>query len=384
MKQITLLSIVGARPQLIKASVLSRKIAEKNTRTEGGVPIADILIHTGQHYDRNMSGIFFQELHMPEPTENLCIGSGRHGEMTGRMLPAIESTILAHKPDMVVLYGDTNSTLAGALAASRLKVPIAHIEAGLRSFNLTMPEEINRVISDHVSDLLFCPTTTSIRNLNNEGIRTGICHAGDIMLDAVRIFRPLALAHDDLFSTLPVRPGQYYLATVHRQENTDDPERLASIWKALHSLSAKLPVIIPLHPRTRQRLASLTRLPESAGIHFIEPASYLNMMRLEMNARAILTDSGGVQKEAFFHGVPCVTLREETEWEETVTAGWNRLAGSDPDTIVAAAVAAQKGRPILDFGDGNAADIILECMINFITGIPHPGHERRCAASVAY
>ena len=313
-----IMTIVGARPQFIKAAPVSRAF-----RKARGV--SEILVHTGQHYDRNLSDVFFRELGIPRPDHHLGIGSGPHGEQTGRMLAAIEQCILKVRPDWVMVYGDTNSTLAGALAAAKLKVPVAHVEAGLRSFNRDMPEEINRVLADHVSDLLFAPTDAAVANLRREGIaRDKIVRTGDVMFDAALHFGARAERSSRILGTLSLTPGKYVLATLHRAENTDDRARLSAIVRGLEKVSVTTPVVLPLHPRTR---AAIKRagLAHRGSIRMIDPVGYLDMVMLERHARLIATDSGGVQKEAYFYRVPCATLRTETEWVELVDAGWNTL-----------------------------------------------------------
>jgi UDP-N-acetylglucosamine 2-epimerase len=349
-----ILSIVGARPQFIKAAPVSRALRRA---------VDEVLVHTGQHYDHEMSAIFFDELRIPKPDYNLGVGSGPHGQQTGQMLIRIEEVLLAEQPDWVLVYGDTNSTVAGALAAVKLHIPIAHVEAGLRSFNRRMPEEHNRVLTDHAADLLLCPTQTAVDNLAHEGIRQGVHLVGDVMYDAVLYNAGLAEEHSSVLDQLELEAGSYALATVHRPRNTDDPVRLRSILTALMELEC--PVIFPVHPRTRQRMAEFDLNPESSQRHenqnleLIEPVGYLDMLALEKNARLILTDSGGVQKEAYFFTVPCLTLREETEWVETVDAGWNRLVGADQKAIVQTAREFRtEGTPPSFFGDGHAADKI--------------------------
>jgi UDP-GlcNAc3NAcA epimerase len=354
-------AIVGARPQFVKAAVVSRAL-----RAAG---VQEILVHTGQHYDENMSRVFFDELRIPKPDHNLGIGSGSHGEQTGKMLESIERVLTEVQPDYVLVYGDTNSTLAGALAAAKLHIPVAHVEAGLRSFNRRMPEEINRVLTDHVSTLLFTPTETADMNLHNEGIERGVHRVGDVMYDAVLFYRDMARKKADVLHSLKLTPKQFALATIHRAENTDDPQRLGEIFSALKQIAADLPVVLPLHPRTRKILdsgiGSQGAASEAAvSLHLIAPVSYLNMLALESEAKVVLTDSGGVQKEAFFFRVPCITLRDETEWTETVEAGWNSLVGISAASIAAAARAAHPGH--LDshpFGKGDAAKQIAQILL---------------------
>ena len=313
-----ILSIVGARPQFIKAAAVSRVLRQTRGMTE-------VLVHTGQHYDENMSDVFFRELEIPQPNVNLGIGSGTHGDQTGRMLSAIERTIIERRPDRVLVYGDTNSTLAGALAAAKLKVPVAHVEAGLRSYNRAMPEEINRVVADHVSDMLFAPTDVAVKNLVGEGIgRSRIAKVGDVMYDAALFYSGKAQRNSQILEKLALTARGYVLATIHRAENADNPRRLTTILRAFAGLSRDMPVVLPLHPRTVKEAKRLGPLVKT-GIRIIPPVGYLDMIMLERHARLIATDSGGVQKEAFFYRVPCVTLRTETEWTELVEAGWNTL-----------------------------------------------------------
>jgi len=353
-----IVSIVGARPQFIKAAPVSRALRESGHE--------EILIHTGQHYDYGMSQVFFEELGIPEPDVNLGVGSGSHGMQTGQILMRLETVLLSEKPDRVIVFGDTNSTLAGALAACKLQIPLAHVEAGLRSFNREMPEEHNRVLTDHCSHLLFCPTQTAVNNLANEGITGGVSLVGDTMYDAVLQFGQIARQRSTILSDLSLKPKGYLLATVHRAYNTDVPENLLNILSALLELNE--PVLFPVHPRTRQRIAQLNGVfgsGRSAGnVRLIEPVGYLDMLVLQENARVILTDSGGMQKEAFFFGVPCVTLRPETEWVETVETGWNVIAGTDPDSIVQATRRSGRpgDRPPEVFGSGNAAALIVAAL----------------------
>jgi UDP-N-acetylglucosamine 2-epimerase len=323
-----ILTVVGARPQFIKLAPLSKILRENG--------INEIIVHTGQHYDENMNDLFFKELEIPEPDYNLGIGSGNHGEQTGRMLIEIEKIMLKENPDLVIVYGDTNSTLAGALAASKLHVKLAHVEAGLRSFNKRMPEEINRVLTDHVSDILFCPTQTAVENLKNEGITNGVYLVGDVMFDALLHFSKISDIKSNILERLNIKPKEYYLATIHRAENTDNYERLKNILTAFSKLDEM--VVFPIHPRTRKMINyyGLDDLLENNNVKVIDPVGYLDMLKLEKNAKAILTDSGGVQKEAFWLKVPCITLRDETEWIETVNLGWNRLVGSNVEKILEA------------------------------------------------
>ncbi|MBC7361726.1 MAG: UDP-N-acetylglucosamine 2-epimerase (non-hydrolyzing) [Candidatus Aminicenantes bacterium] len=353
-----ILDIVGARPQFVKLAPLSKKL-----RKEG---FNEVIVHTGQHYDENMSELFFEELEIPEPDYNLGIGSGSHGEQTGRMLIAIEEVLLKEKPNLVIVYGDTNSTLAGALAASKLHIQLAHVEAGLRSFNKNMPEEINRIVADHLSDILFCPTETAVRNLEREGITKGVYLVGDIMFDALMHFSKISEKKSKILVRLNLKPKEYYLATIHRAENTDNYERLKNILTALSQLDR--PVIFPIHPRTKNRIKELNL--ESLlleNIKVIDPVGYLDMINLEKNAKAILTDSGGVQKEAFWLRVPCITLRDETEWIETVKLGWNRLVGSDCVKIASELKSVREGEEVM-FEDKYSAWKIAEVLKKVISG----------------
>lgn len=343
-----LVSIVGARPQFVKLAPVSRMLRQQHE---------ELIIHTGQHYDYRMSSLFFEELALPEPDYHLHVGSGPHGKQTALMLDAIEQVLLETRPDWVVVFGDTNSTLAGALAAAKLHIPIAHVEAGLRSYNRTMPEEINRVVTDHLSQRLFCPTETASKHLKQEGMTAGVEMVGDVMYDILLQMQPkLASNAQALLPALRVQPQQFVLATVHRASNTDDAEAMRQIAQALNQLD--MPVIFPIHPRTQARMAGYD-IAWREHIHFIEPVGYLDMLTLENNARCVITDSGGVQKEAFFLGTPCVTLRKETEWPETVELGWNVLVGTPGPTLVEA-VYRNMPAPSLHhpFGHGNAAERI--------------------------
>lgn len=345
-----ILTVIGARPQFIKAATVSRQIGLH-------ADVKEILVHTGQHYDANMSDIFFEELEIPRPVHHLGIGGGSHGAMTGRMLAAIEETMVAERPDVVLVYGDTNSTLAGALAAVKLHIPVAHIEAGLRSFNRRMPEEINRILTDHASDILFAPTDVAVANLMAEGLASEkIQLVGDVMFDAALFYKERARA-PAWFAQSGLAEEAFVLATIHRAENTDDTGRLREIMRGL--AQAGMPVLLPLHPRTRAKLADMTLdLPES--IRVVEPVGYLEMVWLETQAAVIVTDSGGVQKEAFFHNKPCVTLREETEWVELVESGWNCLAGADAGRIAEAIANAHiPATRVSLYGKGDAAAKIV-------------------------
>jgi len=329
-----IVTIVGARPQFIKAAPVSRAIQEYNDQKHRAC-IEEIIVHTGQHYDENMSQVFFDELKIPEPIYNLGVGSGNHGKMTGAMLEKIEQVLLKEEPDMVLVYGDTNSTLAGALAAAKLHIPVGHVEAGLRSFNRRMPEEINRVLTDHVSLLLFCPTATAVSNLEREGIIKNVFKVGDVMFDSFLFCKELASRTSRILSEMRLKAKGYCLATVHREENTSDRKRLSGIFDAFKRLaSQECPFVVPLHPRTWKVLAEMgDRHSFGSAVRFLDPVSYLDMIQLEANAKVILTDSGGVQKEAYFAQVPCVTLRDETEWVELLEHGFNMLGGHEPERI---------------------------------------------------
>lgn len=340
------LTVVGARPQFVKAAVVSRALRRSHR---------EVLLHTGQHYDDAMSDLFFRELRLPAPDLHLGVGSGTHAEQTGRMLPGIEAAVREHHPDVVLVYGDTNSTLAGALAAAKLGVPVAHVEAGCRSGDRAMPEEVNRVVADHLSRFLFCPTRVTVENLAREGITAGVHLVGDVMLDLCRQRLPEAERRSTLLGDLGLEPGGYLVATIHRAANTDDPSRLAALVAALGSLEE--PVVFPVHPRTRLALSG-TAL--ASNVRAVDPVGYLDMLVLVRHARMLVTDSGGLQKEAFFLGTACVTVRETTEWPETVESGWNRLVGTDFDTVPTVVASWKpRGIPPADvFGDGHAGERI--------------------------
>jgi UDP-GlcNAc3NAcA epimerase len=353
-----LVTIIGARPQFIKAATVSRVLRNTPNATE-------ILVHTGQHYDNNMSDIFFTELDIPKPDYHLGIGSGKHGAQTGRILEAIENVLLQEKPNWVLVYGDTNSTLAGALAAVKLHIPVAHVEAGLRSFNRKMPEEINRVLTDHASDLLFAPTEVAVKNLHTEGLSGKTHLVGDVMYDGALFFATKAEKQSRILETLNLASKSYVLATIHRAENTDDRQRLTAIFEGLCTVSETLPVILPLHPRTRGALNREGLTSTSAGLHIIEPVGYLDMVMLEKNARLIATDSGGVQKEAYFYRVPCVTLRDETEWVELVEHGWNRLVSPTSEKSITEATLgnlSSSGKDVDLYGGGQASQTIVNLL----------------------
>jgi len=359
---VKVVTVIGARPQFIKAALVSKAFKEAG--------ITEFLVHTGQHYDYGMSQVFFEEMNIPEPNINLSVGSGNHGWQTAQMLIGIENVLLAEKPDWVLVYGDTNSTLAGTLAAVKLHISLAHVEAGLRSYNREMPEEHNRVLTDHCADLLFCPTQIAVDNLAKEGITRGVHLVGDTMYDAVLQFGEIARQRSTILCDLGIQPKDYLLATVHRQSNTDNPENLRNLLAAFAEI--KEPIIFPVHPRTRQKIAELDLYnPKSETCaepgrsirnpKFIDPVGYLDMLMLEQSARMILTDSGGVQKESYLFAVPCLTLRQETEWVETVQCGWNLLVGVDPERILAGlrhVFPAKDQFPVL-FGNGRSAHEIV-------------------------
>ncbi len=347
-----IVSVVGARPQFVKAAVLSRALRQRHD---------EVLVHTGQHYDDLMSDLFFRELELPTPDANLGVGSASPAVQTARIMQELEPLLTERKPDLVLVYGDTNSTLAGALTAAKLSLPVAHVEAGFRSYDRSMPEEINRVLTDHVSRYLFCVTQGSVECLHREGIEFGVSSVGDLMYDSLLTALPRATAMQaDVLARHGVKAGGYYLATVHRPANTDDATALRSIVDALGQLDA--PVIMPLHPRTRAALDSAS-IEVASNAHTVDPVGYFEMLALECGAKAVLSDSGGVRREAYFLGVPSVTLRDSTEWPETLETGWDILVGTDPEKII---TAAQRPRPESPpppiFGDGNAAARILEVL----------------------
>ncbi len=360
--------MVGARPQFIKAAAVSRAIARYNTDNNG--EISENILHTGQHYDTKMSDVFFEQLEIPKPEYNLGIVEKNHGAMTGRMLEQIEKVLLDERPDLLLVYGDTNSTLAGALAAAKLHVPVAHVEAGLRSWNRRMPEEINRVMTDHLSSSLFCPTEAAVQNLTKEGIAQHIYNVGDVMYDVALKYRSIAEEKYHLEQWQLEEKG-YVLCTVHRAENSDHKGRLQSIFNALNEIAAGIPVVLPLHPRTRKMLKVHELEYLLDPLRIIEPVSYLEMVRLEMSAKVIITDSGGIQKEAFFHKVPCLTLRDETEWLETVDLGCNKICGADRELILENWNATCEDRSLFHsleekgmypYGKGSAAERIVEVL----------------------
>ncbi len=322
-----IVTVIGARPQFIKAAAVSRAFAGFNQ-------IEEIIIHTGQHYDENMSAIFFEEMEIPEPAYNLNINGLNHGAMTGQMLEKIEAVLLKEKPDYLMVYGDTNSTIAGALAAKKLDIKVIHIEAGLRSFNMKMPEEINRILTDRISDILFTPNENAIETLKNEGFYNFNCtiiNSGDVMEDSALYYASKSEEKSKILETLGIKIGEYCLATIHRQENTDDLSRITAIVKALNEINKKIPVVLPLHPRTCKKLADYGI---SIDCTIINPVGYFDMLQLIKNCKLVLTDSGGLQKEAYFFNKYCITLRNETEWTELVENGYNFIAGASFNTII--------------------------------------------------
>ncbi len=398
---VKLLSVVGARPQFIKAGAVRRALERWNRTRPAALQMEEILVHTGQHYDDNMSAVFFEELHLPKPAYNLGVGSDSHGRQTGRMIAALEDVLFQEKPDLVIVYGDTNSTLAGVLAAVKLHIPTAHVEAGLRSFNRRMPEEINRVVADELSQILFCPTTTAVENLRREGIVDNgaglekdskdlfqvrrVVRVGDVMADSILYHQELAAKQCRILDRLGLCKAsgreRYVLLTLHRAENVDNPSRLGRIMDAMRKIAASgFRVVFPVHPRTRKRLTGLdfqAYRPQKDCrplVHVVDPVGYLDMLQLEKNAFVIVTDSGGVQKEAFLLRIPCITVREETEWVETVALGWNRVTGSHPERIgeafqqvvewsgLGAPFSMPEGEMVTDpnpYGTGHAADDII-------------------------
>ena len=369
-------SIVGARPQFVKLAPLARVF---DSRQERGERIDHLIIHTGQHYDPEMSAVFFKDLGIPEATYHLGVGSGTHGYQTGRMLEQIERVLTDVCPDMVVVYGDTNSTVAGSLAAAKLHIPVAHVEAGVRSFNRRMPEEINRVATDHLADLLLAPTPSAMVNLTREGLADRAVWTGDIMFDALLMWRAVAERESQVLSRLELSPGTYGVVTVHRAENTDDPEKLETMLAVLEEIARDwgYPLIFPVHPRTDKVIHQMpaSRIP-SAGLRYIEPLGYLDMLHLVRSSRMVLTDSGGLQKEALFLDCPCITLREETEWVESASAGGNIIAGTDPSRMKEAvatweqrlSVRAYRAEPeaLAAFGGGRSAHQICDALCAYV------------------
>lgn len=374
-----IVTVIGARPQFIKAAAISRAIAKHNALTSNieHRTLNEIIVHTGQHYDDQMSAIFFRELAIPKPKYNLNIGSGTHGVQTGHMLAGIEKVLIKEKPNWVLIYGDTNSTLAGALTAAKLHIPLAHVEAGLRSYNRRMPEEINRIIADQLSSLLFCPSKVAVGNLKKEGITEGVFITGDVMAEALLFASSKSSQHSNILKHLGLKPKRYILATVHRAVNTDNPKRLISIINALSKLAQNEPVILPLHPRTKiimdnlnaqfKKSSNLERRTlniEHSFLKIIDPLGYFDIIALEKSARIILTDSGGMQKEAYWLKVPCITLRDETEWVETAETGWNILTGAQHNRIIKAVrtFKTPSDHPPL-YGTGKATGRIINAML---------------------
>ncbi len=359
------MTVLGARPQFVKAAAISRVI-----RNLYDGQVEEVVIHTGQHYDNNMSRVFFDELEMPAARHNLAISGGYHGAMTGRMLEAVESQLIKELPDWVLVYGDTNSTLAGALAASKLHIPVAHVESGLRSFDKRMPEEINRILVDHISTLLFCPTETAVANLKAEGVTDGVYNVGDVMFDVALFVKEKARSQSNILKLYDLTTKQFGLATCHRAENTDDPARLTEILKGLATVAQHIKLILPLHPRTREFIRHYGLAQHLTGIVVTEPLPYLDMVALEQAAKLILTDSGGVQKEAFFYGVPCLTMRDQTEWVETTQAGTNILVGASMKAILDGFEKLQSGRweyvnKGQPYGNGNASENIMQRIVQY-------------------
>lgn len=346
-------SIVGARPQFIKAVLISKEFRKNHQ---------ELLVHTGQHYDKELSKIFFDELDIPKPDYNLSIGSNSHARQTGKMMISIEEVLVAEKPDIVLVYGDTNSTLAGALAAVKLHIPVAHVEAGPRFFDKSVPEEVNRILTDHISTFLFAPTQTAVDNLKREGVKEGVYLTGDVMLDSFVYFSKVAQRNSKILGKLNLRKGEYLLATIHRARNTEIKENLSNLVSAFISINER--IVFPVHPRTEKylkRYGLYSKLKDAPNIMLVQPVGYLDSIILTRNARRVLTDSGGLQKEAYFSKVPCITLDEATGWPETVADGWNTLVGSDKDKIIEAVSHLQpEGRQRDVFGDGKAAEKIVE------------------------
>lgn len=357
-----IVTVVGARPQFVKASVVSSSLAER-------AGVEECMVHTGQHFDQNMSDVFFEELGVPRSSVHLGVSGGGHGQMTARMLVGIEAVLWKEEPDLVLVYGDTNSTLAGALAASKMGIGIAHVEAGLRSFNRGMPEEINRILTDRLSSWLFTPTDQATAHLRHEGVSDGLIHqVGDVMYDVVlRYWGTAARKEPSVLECLGIHGDPFVLATVHRAENTDRPDRLSVIVRAFSEVAREMRVVWPVHPRTRQAIQRYGLFRElSAGVMMVDPQGYLDMMVLARNAAVIATDSGGLQKEAYFHRTPCVTLRDETEWVELIELGWNRLAVPSRWEDVAAAIlgaAGSVGKEASPYGNGNAAELIVDRLL---------------------
>jgi UDP-N-acetylglucosamine 2-epimerase len=353
-----IVTVVGARPQFIKAAAISRAIQEHNSNS--ALSIDEKIIHTGQHYDDAMSEVFFEELKIPRPWKNLAVGSGSHGKQTGMMMERLEEVVNELEPDILLTFGDTNSTLASALVAAKLHIPIAHVEAGLRSFNRKMPEEINRVLTDHISEWLFCPSKVSQENLKAEGIVDGVHVVGDVMYDAMKFHLELAEEQSEILKTLSVAPGEYCVATIHRAETTDSKDTLCGVIEGLSTVGGK--VVLPLHPRTKNKLSEHD-LSLPSNVVTVPPLSYLDMLKLVAGSQFVLTDSGGLQKEAYWLQKRCITLRTETEWTELVDCGWNQVVGTDPEQIRAAVSNIVNSKPWTSiYGDGTAANKIIDCL----------------------
>ena len=354
--ELTVLTVIGNRPQFVKAAAVSHRLR---------MSASEVLVHTGQHYDRELSDVFFQELALPKPAHHLELGGGSNASQTARMLAALEPLLTAEQPDLVMVYGDTNSTLAGTLAATQAGIPVAHVEAGMRSFDRSMPEELNRVLTDHAAALLLCPSEVSAANLRSESVHGEVVVVGDVMVDIAQMLGPRARDRADVLAELGLRSGEFLLATAHRAGNVDDPERLQKLAHLLAQVPAQ--VVLPLHPRTRARFeaAGLLETVEAAGVRVLPPLGYMAFMALLVHARVVLTDSGGVQKEAYLAGVPCVTMRSTTEWTETVDAGWNQLVDLDADVALAALKRSMpEARPQL-YGDGHAGDRVVQALLTF-------------------
>lgn len=353
-----IVTVVGARPQFIKAAPVSRALQRAG--------VSERLLHTGQHYDPNMSEVFFGELSLPRPAFRLDVGSGTHAQQTGRMLVEVEAILSEQKPHAVLVYGDTNSTLAGALAAAKLNLPVIHVEAGLRSFNRAMPEEINRVMTDHLSSLLFCPTKFGLENLRHEGLVEGVHLVGDVMLDAAILFGGVAERLGALDQILAGEANRFVVCTIHRPQNTDDLTRMREIVAGFAQIAEESTVLFPVHPRTRAKLEEAGLVKSLGRVRLLEPFSFLTMIQALRRASVVVTDSGGVQKEAYFHSTPCVTVRDETEWTETVTAGWNRLVPADRKAISGAVLHAQPGKEAIeDYGSGKSAEEIATVLVDW-------------------
>lgn len=385
-----IVTVIGARPQFIKAAAVSRAIAQHNAAThEQQSTIQEIIVHTGQHFDANMSDIFFEEMQIPLPNYHLEINSMGHGAMTGRMLEKIEEVLLIEKPDYLMVYGDTNSTLAGALAAKKLHIKVVHIEAGLRSFNMRMPEEINRILTDRISDILCCPTETAVKNLLNEGLKLPsnsqstnndplVINTGDVMQDAAQYYSKYSSEKSTIIKALELEGKEFVLCTIHRAENTDDESRLRNIFAALYEISNDLPVVLPLHPRTQKIAKTLGLLPDDSNAEFkiqnskliiIPPVGYFDMIELLKHSKLVMTDSGGLQKEAYFFKKPCITLRDETEWVELVQTGVNQLVGADTDKIMEAVSCSKSLQFCNDnlYGNGSASKMIVIHLIDIFS-----------------